>query len=1086
MKPKHLYILFLILFFTTTVFGQEKHKLKEPVSVELVWKPIIGIPKKLQVEINKSDIIKKIVPNDFQPNFEKKLLKLTPDTLYFKDLKKVKKGKYNTIRKPFLPSRLLKASPLIFKDNAKKNIVYQDLSHGFFTNSTRSLEQDKEGYIWIGSSKDGLCKYDGFKYEIFTKKSNLPSNSIKDLQYDLKEILWVATDVGLSYIKDNELFLINIPGIDSPNITELTIDRNNAIWFGTENQGLIKIENGNFTIYDKSNVLPTNTTYGMFHDKKGNYWVGLSDQHGFVRFDDEKIVHYNIKNGHALAILSDFYEDDQGIWIGLFQGGLVQFKNDSFWRYDFFNPGYDNIYSINKNKKGLWFNIYGRGIVSFNGTEVNYFGPQDGLPSRHTFEAFIDDKNNIWGTDLSKGIGRINENIFSVSDDIYKSTPNIVLDKEKNKWFCTNGSTLKKETKEGEIVEYYNKISNEVPTASYIWDVVFNDKGEAWGATYGLGCLNFTENEFIFYNFPKLGQLGNILYAVETDNNRNVWFTSRENGLIKYDGTDFYQIKKTNGLTSNKTNKIFKDTKGKLWVGTDNNGVNIIKENCIATIDQLASSSITSFYEDKKGSIWIGTSTDGIYLLKEDKLFNIKQENGLISNDIRSFIQDNHGKYWIATAKGISSLSFNDDFSYKVRNFGVEFGTFLTGFSSAVHLNDDGSILWGAADNIVKYNPKNERTGLTGPKLILKNYSTKTKGVKTLDPKHKIPISPEDELVIFYTALDWGYEDKVHFEYTLVKRKDSIKEWTNLHRDTELKLKNIPTGKYNLFIKAVGANGITISPKIEVRFRPFWWETIWFKIAVILFMLLGFYLFYKWRTNSLLKRQTKLEDAVTKKTALIEQEKKRLKIRNNIIEGQKTEIGMLLEEVNHRVKNNLTMLTSLFYFQEKQIKNPEAKRALQDGINRIKAISIIHEKLHEYDNHTKISFKEYIQDLIQSIESSVAPRDKTIKTEVKCEDVTMEVSKSVYLALIINELITNSYKYAFNHVKEGSIVVSLKAVLNEKFELKIYDNGNGLKHDWENNIHNSTGLNLVKMLAQQIDAEMTYNHNNFSTFTFIF
>ena len=1087
MMLRSFYILILFLIFTTNVLGQKKYSLQDPISGELIWKPMVGIPKLLKVKINKSRTIKEVIPNIPQSSINKTLVTIIPDTLYFKNFDKPKKGKFNLVVKPLIPSEILKSSPFVFKDNATKNIVYQDLAHGFFTNSTRCFEQDNEGYMWIGSPGAGLCKYDGFNYVIYDKNSLLPSGTINELLLDSEGKLWIGTDSGLCYIKGEKLFLIKIPQIETPNINKLTQDRNGAIWFGTEKYGLIKLENNYFTVYNKNTGIPSNIVKGIYHDTRGKYWVGLDDHKGFICFDDKKILHYKAGKGLPKRVLSDCYEDDQGVWIGLFEGGLMQFKNDSIWRHDFFNPKYDNIYSISKNDQGYWFNIYGRGIVNLNKTKLDYFTENDGLPGRHTFEVFIDDKNNIWGSDLFDGIGRINENLFSVSNhDFKRPVPNIIIDNHGDNWFCTNGGNLIKETKEGKLETFYNEADHKNPRAYYIWDLAFKDNGDTWGATYGLGCLKFSEDEFIFHYFPELGQ-GNILFSAEKDLNENIWFTSRDNGLIKYNGTNFYLINTSNGLAGNKTNKLFTDSKGRVWVGTDNNGVNVIKNNAVATIEKLKNSKITCFYEDRKGHIWIGTATEGAYVLKGDKLFNIQQEQGLISKSIRSFIQGDDGRYWIATDRGISLLNFNNELKYEVRNFGVDFGAFLTDFTPAVHKYDDGSIIWGTTSKMIRFDPEKERKELKEPKLILKKYKTNNKGFKKLNiDKNSINVLPEDKLTLTYSALDWGYEDKIYFEYALTKTKDSIHEWINHERKTTLNFKNIPTGNYNLYIKVVGANGVTISPKIAIEFEPFWWETLWFKAVVFFLMLITFFIFYKWRTSRLFKRQIELENAVTEKTTVIEHEKERLKKRNKIIEGQKEEIGMLLEEVNHRVKNNLTILTSLLYFQEKQIENPEAKIALQDGINRIKAISIIHEKLHEYDNHTKISFKEYIEDLVKSIESSVAPSDKNIKTEVRCDNVTIDVSKSVYLALIINELITNSYKYAFTHVKEGSIVVSLKAVLNEKYELKIYDNGPGLKHDWENNIHNSTGLNLVKMFAQQINAEMTYKNNNSSTFTFIF
>lgn len=1086
MNTPNFIILLITLVYTSTLIGQEEYRLENPMKVRIQWKPLVGDFKKLQVEIKKYKAAKKELVTNNRINYKHQKLNITSDTTYFKDYNSLKHGQYNVVKKTFIPSDTLIASPFIFKDNATKNITYQDVAHGFFTNSTRSIAQDKDGYIWIGSTDNGLCKYDGFHYEIFSISSNLQSNHIRDIAFDSKGILWIATDLGISYVLNDEVFVIDIPGIEVPKITELYIDKDDNVWFGAENQGLVKIDKTEFTIYDTTNILPTNTTYGMFHDEHDNHWVGLSDQYGFLKFDNERIIRYQIQNGVAQVIASHFFEDENGIWIGMFEGGLIQYKNNSFWRHDFLKSGYDNIYSIKKNNKGLWFNIYGGGIANFNGTNTDFFNVDNGLNGYATFEAFVDTQQNVWATDLGHGISRLNENLFS-SDNRHTSVPNITIDSKGDKWFCSNGGTFKKETKAGKTYEISIQTEGDFPVGNYIWDLGFQSNGIGWGATYSAGCFRFTEQEFLLHSFPELNQVGNVLYAVEVDKDDKLWFTSRENGLIHYNGKDFTLINKSNGLISNKLNQLFLDSKDRLWVASEHDGVNLIKDAQVATLSALSNKNITNFFEDQQGNIWIGTANHGVYILRGENLYNINKGNGLITDAIKSIIQDQNKRYWIATSKGITTLKFDAVNTYTTRTFGVEYGNFLVDFSGAVALNEDGSIIWGANNNIINYDPLNERLELKAPKLILKNFSTSNNDLNDITPDLPIKVTPEGQLTLNYTALDWGYEDQIEFEYALLKKKDSIQEWINIQRNTQLKLKNIPSGKYHLYLKAKGINGEAISPKIRIHFLPFWWETIWFKIALVFLVMVSFLIVFKLRTKRLLKKQIKLEKAVQDKTLIIEEEKERLKIKNKLIAGQKQEIETLLEEVNHRVKNNLTMLSSLLYLQERQLKNPEAKSALQDGINRIKSISIIHEKLHNYDNHTKISFQDYCTDLIKSIEGSLAPQDKSIKIEVNCVDhIRINVTKSVYLALIINELITNSYKYAFHDQKEGVIGIELGLTPDNKNELKIYDNGIGLQQNWEHNSLHSIGLKLVKMLAKEIESEITYNHNNFSTFTLIF
>ena len=341
-------IALLIILSSVNFITGQNYSFHDTVENEITWKPLIGKFRKLKVETKKYDVFEKELVTNNRINYRHQKLNITSDTTYIKDYNSLKHGQYKVVKKTFKPSDTLTALPFIFKDNVTENITYQDVAHGFFTNSTRSIAQDKDGYIWIGSTDNGLCKYDGFHYEIYSTSSNLPSNHIRDIAFDSNGILWVATDLGISYVKNDEVFVIDIPGIEVPKITELYIDKDDTVWFGAENQGLVKIDKTEFTIYDTTNILPTNTTYGMFHDEHNNHWVGLSDQYGFLKFDNERIIRYQIHNGVAQVIASHFFEDENGIWIGMFEGGLIQYKDNSFWRHDFLKSGYDNIYSIKK------------------------------------------------------------------------------------------------------------------------------------------------------------------------------------------------------------------------------------------------------------------------------------------------------------------------------------------------------------------------------------------------------------------------------------------------------------------------------------------------------------------------------------------------------------------------------------------------------------------------------------------------------------------------------------------------------------------------------------------------------------------
>ncbi|MGB0849814.1 MAG: tetratricopeptide repeat-containing sensor histidine kinase [Bacteroidia bacterium] len=194
---------------------------------------------------------------------------------------------------------------------------------------------------------------------------------------------------------------------------------------------------------------------------------------------------------------------------------------------------------------------------------------------------------------------------------------------------------------------------------------------------------------------------------------------------------------------------------------------------------------------------------------------------------------------------------------------------------------------------------------------------------------------------------------------------------------------------------------------------------------------------------------------------------------------------VLLKEVHHRVKNNLMTLSGIFYLHENEIENPEEQAFLEDCQNRIHNMAMVHQKLYESENMSEIHFESYCRDLINSVSLSHAVSDLSIKQIVDCDNVSFEIDKAIPLALILTEFTTNSFKHAFGKSDEGFIEVKLRKE-ESQLHLIYADSGPGLPHDFEIEDSNTLGMKLVRILADQIDAEITYSNSGKSQFTLSF
>ena len=175
---------------------------------------------------------------------------------------------------------------------------------------------------------------------------------------------------------------------------------------------------------------------------------------------------------------------------------------------------------------------------------------------------------------------------------------------------------------------------------------------------------------------------------------------------------------------------------------------------------------------------------------------------------------------------------------------------------------------------------------------------------------------------------------------------------------------------------------------------------------------------------------------------------------------------ILIKETHHRVKNNLITISGLLFLQSQHIEDPDAKKALLDSQNRARAMAIIHQKLYSQENLESINLKYYFKQLLDEVVKTYALGDN-VKYILDVENIELDTDTSLILGLIVNELVSNSLKYAFTENEEGTITVSMHEN-NGEFVLKISDNGKTISEDIDIKNTNSFGLTIVNLLTDQI------------------
>ena len=193
--------------------------------------------------------------------------------------------------------------------------------------------------------------------------------------------------------------------------------------------------------------------------------------------------------------------------------------------------------------------------------------------------------------------------------------------------------------------------------------------------------------------------------------------------------------------------------------------------------------------------------------------------------------------------------------------------------------------------------------------------------------------------------------------------------------------------------------------------------------------------------------------------------------------------NILLSEIHHRTKNNLAIISSMLNLQRHQVENEQLKSILMDCSNRVHSMAAVHQKLYEKGNFTKIDLKDYLEDLIRDLQATIFPRNNKVEVIMEIDSFQITSDKAIPCALIMNELITNSIKHAFNE-RDGKLEIRIKKIANQVI-MMIHDNGPGFDYSPSAN-YTSLGMTLIEALAEQLDGNFEFNTQGGTTFTLTF
>lgn len=203
----------------------------------------------------------------------------------------------------------------------------------------------------------------------------------------------------------------------------------------------------------------------------------------------------------------------------------------------------------------------------------------------------------------------------------------------------------------------------------------------------------------------------------------------------------------------------------------------------------------------------------------------------------------------------------------------------------------------------------------------------------------------------------------------------------------------------------------------------------------------------------------------------VENQNVEIENQNKIISAALDEKEILLKEIHHRVKNNLQIVSSLLGIQSRSIIDNKAKEAINEGRTRVHSMSLIHQDLYRKDNLTGVEMQNYLPKLASNLFDTYNIQGDHINLILDIDDIKLDVDTVIPIGLIVNELITNTLKYAFPGNRKGNLNISLTEI-NDTLLLIVVDDGIGLKQIQRETQEKSFGHSLIRAFKTKLDADI--------------
>lgn len=986
------------------------------------------------------------------------------------------------------------------------------------------MMQDREGYVWAGT-KDGLTRYDGYQFEVIRyvqgDTTSLSSNSITSICQDLSGNIWVGTNFGLNKLDPQSLYCRRYyhwfeddRSLSSNKITSTITDHHGDVWIGTEN-GLNKLESpdGNFKTYSiRENdpySLSGNSVNTLFADRHNNLWVGtdaglnlLLPEGNFKRYKRD----FEDNNSLSDNIVSSIVEDHDGnLWVGT-RNGLNKFNPvlEIFSRYyaDFPKEnllGSSIINALMVDDRGkIWVGTPA-GLNQLYRSKADERDALSGslsygeLPNSYATYLMCDRSGLIWIGTLSAGIATLNNEAQQFFSQRFGQSKGHVPERNKSYSFfrpddqtllAATGAGLMKFEKDGTQIPdrmQWKPVGKAGTAEVVVRDITRGSDGKVWAATDGEGLWQLDPETYDAVKKYTVdardldGIPSNKVSCIVPAHGGDLWVGTIGGGFSLFDAeTEQFKIFRFSGddpasLRDNNISCMYLEDEETLWLGTGNSGLYRLDvpserlrrfEPGDPKAGKLGSGIINDVHIDNDGHLWVATSGGGLCRYEGgDKFTSFTVEDGLASNVVLGIRCDFESNLWLSTNGGISAYSPETS---TFRNYNEKdmpgSNTFFAGSSFQ---DNESRIYFGGANGFYYFYAEGLRENTFIPPVVICRFNLLRDDVLRQDSGRDKRINDNIVLkhnhpgfTIEFAALNYKQPEKNQYAYRLTGLSD---EWRYMGNRRFATFSNLAPGNYTFEVRGSNNDGFWNDEPAALSFtvQHAFWQTAGFRVAAACLLIGILYLAYRYRIRLEEVRRAELKEAVDQRTKEIAKERD-----TNVV---------LLREIHHRVKNNLQIIVSLLSLQSRFITDRKLVHVFDEVQNRVRSMSLIHQKMYQSKDLSTVNIAEYVSDLSENL----------LKTYNLSQQVNLEVDVAVNrfksdtltpLGLIINEIISNALKYAFAEEAEGTIFVEIKSLGKGKYRMVIGDDGIGIPEpSSDESDSGSFGTELIHALTEQLN-----------------